>query len=273
MMHTCTKHQPGSLSCHRHHACRCDACATEVRRARKRSRAGLTALTDATLAKAHIARLMAAGHTASSIARAAGLDPNVVHHLHNGGRRTRPDVISAILGVRKPDGYVASAGTARRLHALAAMGWPLRLIGERLGVGETTVSHWAHRPRVATDTASKVSTLYRDLWDEPGPSAAAQKRARARGWAPPAAWDDGTGPHGIDNPDATPHPWKRTERKTSRTADLIDLIQAGATWAEITRDRTPASIQRALHRAGRSDLYLRVRPAAEPRREQWKDVA
>lgn len=272
MMHTCTKHQPGSLSCHRHHGCRCDACATEARRARKRSRAGLTALTDATLAKAHIARLMAAGHTASSIARAAGLDPNVVHHLHSGGRRTRPDAISAILGVRKPDGYVASAGTARRLHALAAMGWPLRLIGARLGVGETTVSHWALRERVATTTATKVARLYEELWDQPGPSTRTRQRAERLKWAPPLAWDDGTGPHGIDNPDATPCPWKRTERKTSRNEDLIDLIEAGATWAEITRDRKPGAIERALCRAGRGDLWTRIRPRRQGA-GQWKDVA
>ena len=52
--HACTKHEPGSLGCHRHHGCRCGACATEARRARKRSSAGLTALTDATPAKAHL---------------------------------------------------------------------------------------------------------------------------------------------------------------------------------------------------------------------------
>ena len=224
MMHTCTKHKPGTPQCYRD-KCRCAPCVTAFTRTIKRER-----------------------------------------HLK-------------LAGLGRQD----SAGTVRRLQALIARGWSIRHLGHRLGrTGPNMNRLMFGTDEVLLATYVAVKRLYDELWDAEPPAASSdQKRARTRalnraereGWPPPLAWDDGTGPHGIDNPDATPHPWKRTERKTSRTEDLIDLIEAGATWAELTRDRTPASIQRALHRAGRSDLYLRVRPAAEPRRELWKDVA
>ena len=245
--HTCTKHEPGSLSCHRHDGCRCQPCVQATRRARKISRAGLTALTDATPAKRHIDRLIAAGHTACSIAYTAGLEPNLVHYIHRTAKRTRPAVIAAILAVHTPEGHVSSAGTRRRLHALATLGWPLHEIGARLGVGETTVSHWALRERVATTTATKVARLYEELWDQPGPSTRTRQRAERLKWAPPLAWDDGAGPHGIDNPKARPYPWKRwdSDRRRSRH-DISDLRAAGLTDTEIAHRLgiQPESLQR-----------------------------
>ena len=264
--HTCTKHEPGSLGCHRHHGCRCNPCATEARRARKRSSAGLTALTDATPAKAHLERLIAGGHTLCGIATAAGLDPNRVHYVYRHGKRIGRDALAAILAVREPEGYVDSAGTRRRLHALATLGWPLKAVGERLGVGETTVSHWACRPRVATATAAKVARLYAELWDTPGPSQLTRQRAARHGYAPPAAWDDGAGPHGIDNPDATPVGVRTASAIRQRYGhageDLIDLIERGATLGGLEAiGHRPAGIERALRRAGRADLWASLRPA------------
>ena len=244
--HTCTKHEPGSLSCHRHDGCRCAACATEARRARKRSSAGLTALTDATPAKAHMERLIAGGHTLCGIATAAGLDPNRVHYVYRHGKRIGRDALAAILAVREPEGYVDSAGTRRRLHALATLGWTLREIGARLGVGETTVSHWALRERVATTTATKVARLYEELWDQPGPSTRTRQRAERLKWAPPLAWDDGTGPHGIDNPKARPHPWKRRDSDSRSRHDISDLRALGLADTEIAHRLgiQPESLQR-----------------------------
>ena len=244
--HTCTKHQPGSLSCHRHDGCRCQPCVQAARRARKLSRAGLTALTDATPAKRHIDRLVAYGHTACSIAYTAGLEPNLVHYIHRTAKRTRPAVIAAILAVQAPEGHINSAGTRRRLHALATLGWPLREIGARLGVGETTVSHWALRERVATTTATKVARLYDELWDQPGPSTRTRQRAERLKFAPPLAWDDGTGPHGIDNPKARPHPWKRRDSESRSRHDISDLRAVGLADTEIAHHLgiQPESLQR-----------------------------
>ena len=119
-------------------------------------------------------------------------------------------------------------------------------IGARLGVGETTVSHWALRERVATTTATKVARLYEELWDQPGPSTRTRQRAERLKWAPPLAWDDGTGPHGIDNPKARPYPWKRRDSDRRRSHDISDLRAAGLTDTEIAHRLgiQPESLQR-----------------------------
>lgn len=284
MMHTCTKHAPGRRPCYANHGCRCDPCTDAntayMKRRNHDARRGLPRLIDGEHIRLHLARL---GMTDLDVAHRAGVGERTIRRLREGQATTQRATALAILAV-KPTGTIEHgsshpAGTRRRLQALIALGWSTGEIGRRLGIKRQNVNAWLATDTQAVHAATvrRVRDVYDELWDatppEGQPATRARNRAARAGWAPPAAWDDGTGPHGIDNPDATPYPWKRTERKTGRTEDLIDLIEAGATWAEITRDRTPGAIERALYRAGRGDLYLRVRPAAEPRRELWKDVA
>lgn len=108
-----------------------------------------------------------------------------------------------ILGIPVPDepvagGRVSGLGTARRIQALACIGWPQAALGPMLGRGPAYTNQMMHRGVLMSSTAADFARLYRELCVTPGPSEAAKRIAAARGWAPPLAWDD------IDDPDETP---------------------------------------------------------------------
>ena len=167
-----------------------------------------------------------------------------------------------------------ACGVQRRLQALLAVGWSLVELGGRLGRSSSSMTdllaqvdsvHWA--------THAAVRDLYNDLWDVAPPESTtsqrravtrARRRAQREGWAPPAAWDD-RGPHGIDNPHATPAgvrtPAANRQKYGHTGADLVDLIEHGATLGDLeaTGHRAPG-VEQALRRAGRPDLWARIAP-------------
>lgn len=94
---------------------------------------------------------------------------------------------------------IDSAGTRRRLQALAVIGWPRNILSERLGTARSTLTALKHgRGRVHRDTAAKVAALYDELSMTQGPSRRTRTEALAKGWVPPLAWDDDK----IDRPEA-----------------------------------------------------------------------
>ena len=201
--HTCTQHQPGAAACYTSHACRCDACRRAAGRQKKRSRAGLTGLIDAKPAATHARHLHAAGWTWSAISASAGLSYSHVHYTVTLARRVHHSVAAAILSVKLPTaGLVDATGTHRRIRALGAIGWTTRDLSPIAGLGRGTVGQILRRPHVSAQTATKITAAYNLLWDTPGPSTLTRQRSTQH--PPPLAWDDGHGPHGIDNPRATP---------------------------------------------------------------------
>ena len=169
-----------------------------------------------------------------------------------------------------------ACGVQRRLQALLAVGWSLVELGGRLGRSRSSMTdllaqvdsvHWA--------THAAVRDLYNDLWDATPPESTtsqrraatrARRRAQREGWAPPAAWDDGTGPHGIDNPNATPVGVRTAGANRQQYGhageDLVDLIERGASFGHLEAiGHRPAGIERALRRMGRADLWASLRPA------------
>ena len=161
-------------------------------------------------------------------------------------------------------------GTARRLQALRALGWSRRQLAAASGIESTHIDRLtrADGARVLIVTAARIAELYAEFWDKAPPTAATRAKAHAatQGWAPPAAWDDGTGPHGIDNPDATPVGIRTASAIRQRYGhageDLIDLIERGAALGDLEAiGHRPAGIERALRRAGRADLWAALRPA------------
>lgn len=99
---------------------------------------------------------------------------------------------------RLPNALIDNIGTARRLQALAAIGWTFNQLGTRLAMHPHNLPKLVTRPVVHHTTAAKVATLYRELAGIPGPSAEARKRAAAKGWLSPIFWDR------IDDPDEQP---------------------------------------------------------------------
>lgn len=102
---------------------------------------------------------------------------------------------------------VDATGTARRIQALVAMGWPQSLIAAELGTAQNAVSAMALRQKVTAERAIAVRELFGRWAMTPGPSNVSRTRARSKGWVTILGWND------IDDPDETPN--LRTDEKVS----------------------------------------------------------
>lgn len=144
----------------------------------------------------------------------------------------RYKALRARLGHRRVD----ALGTRRRLQALAALGWPFRVVSVELGWEPTMAQKLTKVDRVWADTAADVRVVYDRLSMTPGPSEQTRRRAARAGWLPPLAWDDDR----LDDPDyvsgeqvlrdwdaalAEHKRWRERERKRAarRGADVIEM--------------------------------------------------
>lgn len=148
---------------------------------------------------------------------------------------------------RQPPGWIDSTGVARRLQALAAIGWSTTTLGRRLGYDRRTVASLRNqrRPRILVPNHTRIVALYDDLWDTTGGCTRTQRTAHARGWAPPMAWDD----QSIDDPTAQPQ-LGRPGRGRIDLADITHLEAYGYTRTAIAERLhvDPESITTALRR-------------------------
>ncbi len=148
-------------------------------------------------------------------------------------------------------------GSARRLQALAAIGYGLLDLTEHLGWAKSRVQNvqTLKARRVRRVTAEHVARVYDALAMTPGPSTRARDLALRKGWAPPLAWDDDE----IDNPDAQPAPGPR-RWVTPPNPQRIAAVLAGDEAAR--RALTGADRQqlvRHLHAEGLSDTEIAAR--------------
>ena len=207
-------------------------------------------------------------HTGHGCACRACLDASYLY-----SKRSR---LRAVRG----EGNQPPHGVRRRLQALMRRGWSLTELGRRLGRSKSAMTDLltgVTYVQWATHTA--VVALYDELWDrQPDRSTPdarraatrAQRRAERQGWPPPAAWDDGYGPHGIDNPDATPVGVRRNERQSARSTDVLELAELGTPAHEIAARLGLGirSVERALQRAGRGELWTACRPRSLDQRTE-----
>jgi hypothetical protein len=114
--------------------------------------------------------------------------------------------------------YVDVTGTLRRLRALAAIGWPVKDLGPRLGISTQQMDHYrsARKARIRGTVAARIEALYDQLSATPGPSAVSRDRATRNGWEPPLLWEDVD----IDDPLAQP-----ATDEPVRTRAQIDLAE------------------------------------------------
>lgn len=94
---------------------------------------------------------------------------------------------------------VSSLGTQRRIRALMRIGWSMRGLEQRWGMGYKTLSQVMQRDTVTRAKAEQVRQGYGALaFEGPGPDLRARRWAERRGWPSPLDWDD------IDNRDEVP---------------------------------------------------------------------
>ncbi|MFE5546115.1 hypothetical protein ACFQ71_20135 [Streptomyces sp. NPDC056534] len=169
---------------------------------------------DAQPVAAHIRALQVRYDRASTafIAQVAGVNAStlasaLIDHERGGRRGIHTNVARRVLAVRElpPPAFprrshVTEIGLLRRLRGLCAVGWTLPAIAQ---AGATTAKSLTDFARTGTSTPAvrgAILTAWDRLAHRPGPSAQARRRAAAKAWDPPLAWDE----HGIDDPDTIP---------------------------------------------------------------------
>lgn len=173
---------------------------------RKTVRMGINGYVPTEFVREHIAKLRVLGWTWERIAEAAGVSTWVPHKAGTGRTRwmlkDRADAVLRVPLTREDSRRgVDSAGTRRRVQALAWMGWTTAEVARRAGTTPNTLRTLIlpHR-RASFALARRVAEVYEQLSHLHGPSTIAAGKARQLSFAPPLAWDDDT----IDDPDAQP---------------------------------------------------------------------
>ncbi len=279
--HTCTRHTAGARACYVRHGCRCRDCtdtATAVARKYKWVHGnGRSAKVPGGPVRAHLARLRAAGMSTAEIERVTGVPQATFRNIESGRvtdvqRPTAQAILAAkpVPVAQQRVGFVDGTGTRRRLQALAAIGWTGPALAAKLGRSRTRVRAILRGDgEVSAALRARVMALYDDLWDQPQTgtqSLRAALAAQRHGWAPPLAWDDGHGPHGIDNPAAKPATAPDPTGRGHRAAELAMLLDAGESPEHAAQQcgwQSRESALKWLNRHGHADLAQRIRTDPE----------
>ena len=244
---------------------------------RLRKARGTTPRVPVDRARAHVRRLLKLGLTKEAIARAAGIAPGHAARIAFDSPADPPKrlidrrverAVLAVTHMPHPRQAVCLAiGARRRAEALAALGWSMTWQAQQLGKATANYCGEISKTRVSYPTWVAVRDLYDRHCMTPGPSTKAASIAKARGWAPPLAWDDET----IDDPTATPDlgdshapggkrvhlediEWLLEDQPMATAAQLADRLG-------VTKD----AVQQACRRADRTDLVDRLARNAELR--------
>lgn len=269
------RHRHGTYGAYTVDRCRCDDCREAARLYRKRTKLaaanGRSNRIPCDRAVAHLRLLTANGWNPHQIAIASGIAPTTIVHMLARGRYTLRRTEQAILSIpahtRPASGYIDPTGTRRRVHALTALGWPQAWIARRLGIEESSLRQTMAAGIVQATTADAIAALYDQMWAELPPTrtlterrfvATARNLAARNGWAPPLAWDN------IDNPKEKPRGVSRDDSRQAGFADIEEMVAAGESVASIAHrlDVKPGAIYNRCRRAGRLDLWQKLREAA-----------
>lgn len=206
--------------------CNCPGCHQRVNRYKKhrivaQHRGTWQPLTDATPHLATLREFRQAAWTPVQIAAVTGLDYKLVRILLGEDSTMSPPTAlraNTVTALRRlasadrldptvPDATIIDAtGSRRQVQALSAIGWPQKSLSGRTG----PLNDIAHVKHVTAGTARRIAAVYEELRNTPGPSRSAAIRARNKGWATPAGWDDldigapATVPHDLTVRNRTP---------------------------------------------------------------------
>lgn len=187
-------------------------------------------------------------------------------YAHDGCRCDRCCEASYVYDKRRRLGVGGRAIDAepikRRIRALMRIGWRAADIAkEAQWSSAQCVLEMMDNLYIRQPSAARISAAYERLAGRPGPSDQGRRRAASKGWPPPLAWDDGTGPHGIDNPQATPYTAKTSFRKAAEMVEELRHIIDTDTPENIARRLGYAnlgSLSKTLDRIGEHALARRI---------------
>lgn len=284
------RHEHGTRTAYVVDKCRCSDCrAAATEYARVQRRAALygrydSGRVDADPVRVHLRYLMDNGISVKRTAALTGLASSAVSAILYGrserGHAPYPRVLKTtaekILAIRPtlenmaPGHVVDGTGTGRRLQALVAIGWSMSRLGQRLGIEIGNMGRVVTGGPVTAARAVAVKALFEELWNQPQEGHEQRSRisanrarnyARARGWAPPLAWDDET----IDDPSATPEGFQELSRfvpAEDRIADVEHLLSSGVIGDELVSRsgfNSFSSFEKFVYRQGRGDLAARAK--------------
>jgi hypothetical protein len=242
---TTTDHTP-SRNCYLR-GCRQPGCVRASTRYTKRLRLehqrGQYRMTDATEARLHVERLMAADWTQVQIAEASGVPSANIHKLYVGPQQKianwRAAAILAVpIGPAPADTRrIDATGSRHRLRALRVIGHRRYDLADQLGITADRVKHITRGATryVTPQEAAAIARLYRKLSTVAGPSQQTATAARNKGWHGPLAWDD------IDDPNCRPEklpdykPVAENGRDSTRKAEIEHLYLLGESVASIAK--------------------------------------
>lgn len=169
---------------------------------------------------------------------------------------------------RQPQGMVSSVGASRRLQALAALGWTVDEIAEKLGTSRVSVLQLrrGRSPVMTRSVSTRVAAVYDQLSGTPGGSDRVRAHAARAGWAAPLLWEDDT----IDDPTAKPVEDKPVWKPGTDLGEVEHLRRCGLSLDEIGQRLgvQAESIRRAEERAQR-----RAERTPEEAAAYWEQVA
>lgn len=240
---------------------RARAAALSAKRRRQRRLAGDPVMVPTAEVVAHVRRLMAWGLPVQSVSQAAGLPRATLKPIMAGRyRRTHTEIAEAVLAVdHRPHPAqmsVLAIGARRRVQALAARGWPMRCVAERLGMDTADLCAMIKQRAIKRARWEQIAAVYEELWLAPGPSEITARRAAKAGWPPPAAWDDEL----IDHPQARPAGYATVHPLLDEIDQVrVDRLLAGRTAvAGLTHAERDAAVV-ALYRLGYGDRTIAER--------------
>lgn len=253
--------------------CRCDTCKAgqnarnlHLRYLRQTGR-GMQRPADR--AADHVLLLRTRGLNDRIIMRKAQVVPDVLYRIMRREGTIHVTVERRILSIPAPEqtdgptasrAYIPALGTHRRLHALVAAGWHVAELARRLGKDRENLGPIVNQRRsgkVAMFLADQVRHLYDELQDQrpedhgvlPAYAERARRMAAARGWLPPAYWDDDE----FDNPDFIP--------AAAPTPRYIELAENGLELEAQGYTRQQAADRLGVNKAALQQAIGRYRAA------------
>lgn len=188
--------------------CGCDQCVAARARAQKWRRMQGARFADAEPMREALEKFREQGWTLRHLQHIWQTNRITITRIQSGAQRNVSVEVLALVSTVEPAPWnaptdltrIPAFGIGRRIHALNAIGWTRAeidpLIGSAFRAGRYTPPGATGTP----DVWRRVAKVYEDLQHTPGPSEISRRRARAAGWAPPAAWDD----EDLDRYDAVP---------------------------------------------------------------------